>query len=126
MNVKKELARRIVSDFHSPDAANKAAEDWAKQFQKDEVPDVIEEVAVSFSEVEWKSTEAAGQLCIRLDRLLVKTGLSDSATDAARKMKQGAVRVGDKVEAGPHIAILGLPAKLRLRVGRKIKVAVIT
>src|SRR3982750_2263987 len=126
MNVKKELGRRIVSDFHSSDVATKAAEDWAKQFQKDEAPDAIEEVAVSFSEIEWKSPESAGQLWIRLDRLLVKARLADSATDAARKMKQGAVRVEDKVETGPHIAILGLPAKLRLRVGRKIRLVVIS
>src|SRR3954451_19300210 len=72
MNVKKELGRRIVTDFHSSDVATKAAEDWAKQFQKDEAPDAIEEVAVSFSEIEWKSPESAGQLWIRLDRLLVK------------------------------------------------------
>src|ERR1700704_1150014 len=31
MNLKKELARGIVADFHSAEAAAKAAEDWAKQ-----------------------------------------------------------------------------------------------
>jgi tyrosyl-tRNA synthetase len=126
MNVKKELARRVVSDFHSPDAAAKAAEDWAKQFQKDEVPDIVEEVAVSYGDVQWMGAEAAdGKIWIRLDRLLVKVGLADSATDAARKLKQNAVRVEDKAVSDPHIAVLGLPAKLRLRVGRKIKVAAI-
>ncbi len=42
MQAKKDLARRIVGDFHSPDAAAKAGEDWAKQFQKDEVPEDVE------------------------------------------------------------------------------------
>jgi tyrosyl-tRNA synthetase len=127
MNVKKELARRIVSDFHSPDAAVKAAEDWAKQFQKDEAPDAVEEVAVEYGEVQWTGAEAAdGKLWIRLDRLLVKSGLADSATDAARKLKQNSVRVEAKVESDPHIAVLGLPARLRVRVGRKIKIAVIS
>ena len=82
-----------MSDFHSPDAAAKAADDWAKQFQKDEVPDVVEEVAVSYGDVQWTGAEAAdGKLWIRLDRLLVKIGLADSATDAARKLKQNSVR----------------------------------
>jgi tyrosyl-tRNA synthetase len=127
MNVKKELARRIVSDFHSPDAAVKAAEDWAKQFQKDEAPDAVEEVSVEYGEVQWTGAEAAdGKLWIRLDRLLVKSGLADSATDAARRLKQNSVRVEDKVESDPHIAVLGLPARLRVRVGRKIKIAVIS
>jgi tyrosyl-tRNA synthetase len=43
MEAKKDLARRIVTDFHSADAAVKAAEDWAMQFQKAEVPtDVLQ------------------------------------------------------------------------------------
>ena len=42
MEAKKDLARRIVTDFHSAEAAVKAAEDWAKQFQKDEVPEDVE------------------------------------------------------------------------------------
>src|SRR5216684_559720 len=42
MEAKKGLARRIVTDFHSAEAATKAAEDWAKQFQKDEVPEQLE------------------------------------------------------------------------------------
>src|ERR1700758_2806593 len=42
MNLKKELARRIVADFHSRESAQKAAEDWAKQFQKDEAPEELE------------------------------------------------------------------------------------
>src|SRR5450432_4451004 len=32
MTLKKELARSIVADFHSAEAAAKAGEDWAKQF----------------------------------------------------------------------------------------------
>src|SRR5580693_5065957 len=46
MDAKKDLARRIVTDFHSADAAKKTAEDWGKQFQKDQVPDVLELVTV--------------------------------------------------------------------------------
>ena len=42
MQAKKDLAQRIVRDFHSAEAAQKAAEDWAKQFQKDEVPEEAE------------------------------------------------------------------------------------
>src|SRR6267378_2853856 len=41
MAAKKELARQIVADFHSADAAVKAGADWTKQFQKNGVPDSI-------------------------------------------------------------------------------------
>src|SRR6266568_523798 len=51
MQAKKDLAARIVKDFHSEDAAAKASEDWAKQFQKDEVPEDVEEVSASIEEI---------------------------------------------------------------------------
>src|ERR1700676_808069 len=51
MALKKELARGIVGDFDSAEAAAKAAEDWAKQFQRREVPDEIEKVTVQLDTV---------------------------------------------------------------------------
>src|SRR5207247_9766993 len=36
MQAKKDLAARIVKDFHSAEDAVKAGEDWAKRFQKGE------------------------------------------------------------------------------------------
>jgi len=132
MEAKKDLARRIVSDFHSSEAAAKAAGDWARQFQKDEVPTSVEEVPIKFGDIEWSTTEdpgtaiaGKGQLGIKLDRLLVKCGLADSATDATRKLKEGAVRVRDGVEHSPRIYLAELPATLPLRVGKRLKVAVI-
>src|SRR5215472_1188846 len=59
MALKKGLARRIVADFHGAEAGAKAGEDWARQFQKDEVPDQLEEVSVPFTEVAWTSGETA-------------------------------------------------------------------
>src|SRR3989440_8055277 len=41
MQAKKDLAGRIVKDFHSAEAATNAAEDWAKQFQKNEMPETV-------------------------------------------------------------------------------------
>src|ERR1022692_1164289 len=52
MALKKELARSIVADFHSADAATKAAEDWAKQFQKKEVPEDVATVDVDIKKIE--------------------------------------------------------------------------
>src|SRR6201997_3304116 len=42
MQAKKDLARRIVADFHAAEAAAKAGEDWAKQFQKDQLPEDLD------------------------------------------------------------------------------------
>ena len=89
MEAKKDLARRIVTDFHSADAAAKAAEDWAKQFQKDEIPEDIEEVTAS--------VEVNAEGFVRLDKLLARVGLADSVSDALRKLKQKAVKVNGEL-----------------------------
>jgi len=122
MALKKELARSIVADFHSAEAATKAGEDWARQFQKDQVPEDAEEVSVEFAEV--ATTERDG---IHLDRLLVRCGLADSRTDAARKLKQGAVRVEDIVRNHHtyQVNLERLPLRLPIRVGKRIKVAIV-
>ncbi len=125
MQAKKDLARRIVADFYSADAAAQAGEDWAKQFQKDEVPGEVEEIGVVLAEV-GAAPDEQGRVALRLDRLLVKCGLAESTTDAARKIKQGSVRVESVVHKEPRIALNGsFPARLTLRVGKQLKVAVI-
>ncbi len=125
MQAKKELARRIVADFHSADAAVKAGEDWAKQFQKGEVPQDLQEVSVGVEEV-GGSIDASSRALLRLDRLLVKCGLAASATDAARKLKQGSVRIENQVTNDPRIVLTPPPPKrLALRVGKQLRIAVI-
>jgi tyrosyl-tRNA synthetase len=137
MKVKQDLAKRIVTDFHSAEAAEQAAENWAKQFQKREIPHDVEEVTFRISDlvsvphgtVDWSvpGTNVVGPDLpkIRLDKLIVKCGLADSATDASRKIKEGAVRIGDNVETSTHILLESLPATLPLRVGKKLRVAII-
>jgi len=107
MAAKKELARRIVADFHSAEAAAKAGEDWAKQFQKDEVPENIEETEIPENR-------------LRIDKLLARTGLAGSVTDAGRMVKQGAVRVNGTVVNDPAM-VLDISGRPTLQVGRKIK-----
>jgi tyrosyl-tRNA synthetase len=125
MQAKKELARRIVADFHSADAAVKAGEDWAKQFQKGEVPQDLQEVSVAVEEV-GGSVDASSRALVRLDRILVKCGLAASATDAARKLKQGSVRIENQVTNDPRIVLTPPPPKrLALRVGKQLRIAVI-
>ena len=123
MEVKKQLARAIVGGYHSADAVREADEGWARQFQRDEQPEHVEEIAVVASEVGWTDAGAPGSGQIRLDKLLVRLGLADSATDATRKLKQGAVRIGGEAVSAPHLFVGPLPATLVLRVGKRIRAA---
>ncbi|HKU25571.1 MAG TPA: tyrosine--tRNA ligase [Candidatus Sulfotelmatobacter sp.] len=125
MQAKKDLARRIVADFHSAEMATKAGEDWARQFQKDEVPEEVEEVRLNLADVVVSKDEQRGMM-IRIDKLLVKCGLAESATDASRKLKQGSVRVNNLSQKEPHFALTGSPPfRLTLRVGKQLRIAVI-
>src|SRR6266704_1769157 len=68
MQAKKDLAARIVKDFHSAEAATKTGEDWAKQFQKDEVPEGIQTIHISFQEVRWSAEEVPDRPVTDLER----------------------------------------------------------
>ena len=109
MQAKKELARRIVADFHSAEAAAKAGEDWAKQFQKDEVPEDVEEAEID-----------APENRLRIDKLLARMGLVASVSEAGRMVKQGSVRVNGEVVSDPTM-VLDITNRPTLQVGRKIK-----
>jgi tyrosyl-tRNA synthetase len=124
MQAKKELARRIVADFHSADAAGKAGEDWAKQFQKDEVPANVERTEVQSDGLKGIRLED-GRWPVRLDKLLARCGLADSVSDASRKIKQKAVSIDGETEMRLEVP-LPLPTELAIRVGRKIKTVAIT
>jgi tyrosyl-tRNA synthetase len=123
MNLKKQLAERIVSDFHGPEAASHAAESWAKQFQKDEAPEDLPQVAVSYADVAAKSS--ADGNAIKLDKLVLRAGMAESGSDALRKIKANAVRVDGAVQAEPILHI-SIPAEFTLRVGRLMKRVTIT
>ncbi len=141
MQAKKELARRIVTDFHSAEAAAKAGEDWAKlrerELRRGQLPDSIEEIRVPYQKVRTEgapSSDSDSYLWVRLDRLLVICGLADSVTDAARKIKASSVELLQPDEergkpwTSPHLQIVfrGEPAiRLIIRVGKKTKVAII-
>jgi tyrosyl-tRNA synthetase len=146
MQAKKDLARRIVADFHSAETATKAAEDWGKlrerDLQRGKIPESIEVVRIPYEKVKYEKVKEDGAppasgdsyLWVRLDRLLVACGLAESATDAARKIKASSVELlppGEdrgRVCLSPHLPIVyrGEPAvRLHIRVGKKTKEAII-
>ncbi len=115
MQYKKDLAQRIVSDFHGKDAGTQAAEGWAKQFQRDEIPQDLETVTIPFADI-----AATGNNGLRLDKLLAKAGLAESASDGARKVKAKAVRIDGEVKAEPVLHVAP-PIELTVRAGRLMK-----
>ena len=100
MDAKKDLARRIVTDFHSAEAAAKAAEDWAKQFQKDESRRMSKSCGGNVRDVESSEIRT-----VKLDKLLGASGLADSVSDAGRKLKQKPVKLDGEVTDRFHARV---------------------
>jgi tyrosyl-tRNA synthetase len=118
MQLKKALARRIVQDFHGEQAAAAADENWAKQFQKDEVPEDIESQNIAIKDLGVESDGHANPT-VRIDKLILLAGMADSSTDAQRKRKQKAVKINDRV-IEEH-SFTPDTREFVLKVGRKIK-----
>ena len=140
MAAKKDLARKIVADFHSAEAAEKAGKDWAKQFQKDEAPDLLEQITIPISKIMIGSGEAIGiqnappdvhvlsgdrlrpvAILVRVDKLLVEAGLAESASDGSRKVKQRAVEIDGEPVEKPKLAVPSPARPLVVRAGRSMK-----
>ncbi len=127
MQAKKDLARRIVTDFHSAGAAAKAGEDWAKQFQKDEVPEEIEDVDVQIGDVcvetfGPRSAPAvfALDVPIKVDRLLARSGLVSSNSEGMRKIKERATRIDGSLIITP-VFQSSIKQPFVVSVGKKIR-----
>ncbi|HEY1936828.1 MAG TPA: tyrosine--tRNA ligase [Candidatus Angelobacter sp.] len=129
MELKKALARRIVQDFHGEQAAKAADENWAKQFQKDEVPEDVEMQEMQLERYLMSPAWVLSDLqrdgtVVRLNKIVADSGLADSTSDAARKIKQNAVRVDGKVlsESNARLdASIFVNNEFTLQVGRKMK-----
>jgi tyrosyl-tRNA synthetase len=127
MQAKKDLARRIVADLHSAQAAAKAGEDWAKQFQKDEAPEdvIVMEVLPEGSggtALRRLSEPGEDSFPVRIDKLIRQVGLAASNTEGAAKVKAGAVKIDDNT-LGPQDLLVDLPLDrfMILRVGRNVR-----
>jgi len=145
MRAKKDLAKRIITDFHSAQQAQEAEDNWSKQFQKDEVPENLEEVRVSAAEVRFQHrvdlttgtttylpipsmeevlNPAPGtkQDWLKIDKLVFRAGLAASVGEASRKLKERAVKINQKaVEPGIISLVISVPGELVIALGRKIK-----
>ncbi len=91
-DVKFELAREIVARFHSPAAAEQAQRNFTARFQQGAVPaDLLEK------------TLTIGGPSAKLTGILKELGFVASASEATRKIQEGAVRVNqEKIASHAH------------------------
>jgi tyrosyl-tRNA synthetase len=94
LEVKKALARRIITDFHSADAATQAQKDFEAQFRSKGVDPGAQTQEIAVPPQGTEALEIAGvKLGKRLDEWLAALQLAKSKSDAQRQIKAGAVNL---------------------------------
>ncbi len=109
MDLKKKLAMELVTQFHTREAANKAADFFVTTVQHQKLPDDIPT---------FNLPDQATLSTMKLSSLLVASGLAASNGEARRLISQGAVQID-----GEHVGEDGSAADVKagsvLRSGRR-------
>ena len=106
-DVKFEFAQEIVARFHGKDAAQHAADGFIARFARNETPDEIPDVSI----------DSKGR-SLPLPQVLKQAGLTASASEAARMIEQGGVKIdGEKVS--DRALKLARGARVVLQVGKR-------
>lgn len=106
-DAKMRLARAIVSQFHSREAADAAEGEFVKVFQRRELPSDMATVSIPVG-------------CTVAD-FLVQAGLAGSKSDARRLLQQGGVSVDGKVKKVSDGAAAATPGVWRVGPRRFVK-----
>jgi len=108
---KVQLAKLIITDFHSASAADVAEEDFVRRFRNKETPEEVEERALPANDPQgWD-----------LSRMLVTVGLAESKADARRLIQQGGVYVNGERQMTANAVSLYHPGmtSVLLKVGKR-------
>ena len=104
-DLKEKLAFEVVKLYHSAGEAKGAEREFAKVFQKKELPSSIPEVKIS-------------QESMNILDLLVKLGMVSSKSEAKRLVLQKGVRIGSKIQ-GDWQETVKIKKGLVVRVGKR-------
>ncbi len=111
MELKMELGARIAADFHTEAEADAARQAFDREVRQGLEPADTETVDLPPSALADKG--------LRVDKLLAALGLADSVTDAARKLKAGAVEINGNLHK--DLLLTGAAGVLVIRLGKKWK-----
>ncbi len=106
-DLKIDLAKRIIKDYHPAEDAERAEQNFINQFSKGNLPDEIDEIA--FAAGEYKIAD-----------FLVETKMVESKGEAKRLIKGGGTKIdGEKVEhAGIEVSIVA-SGEVLIQVGKR-------
>ena len=105
-DIKVELAKMIVADFHSREAADHAEEEFNRMFRSKQAPEEIEERAIP-----------GGSRTVV--ELLVETQLASSKAEARRLLEQGGVSIQGERASNANAQIEVSEAPVEIKVGKR-------
>lgn len=111
MEVKMNLGRRLVADFHSETDADAAYDAFNREVRQGLEPVDTETVDLP--------ADTSSEKGIRVDKLIAKLGLVGSVSEAGRKIKEGAVEINN--QRVTDLVLNAADALLVIRVGKKWK-----
>ena len=99
-DIKIELAKELIARFHGSAAADSAHQDFIQRFQKNAIPDDIDDVTLTLDETQQG-----------IANVLKEAGLVVSTSEAMRMIKQSAVKIdGEKVSDTKYRCAAGTTA----------------
>ena len=114
-DLKVDLAKRIVADFHSQALADDAEAEFVRRFRNKEVPD----------DVEVKHVQSMYPEGWDLSHLLVTVGLAESKSEARRLIQQGGVSVDGERQTNVNSITWKPGTSSLLKVGKRRFVKVV-
>ena len=119
MELKKRLAREIVTQLHSAEASRDAEAHFERTVQRRELPKEVRTIAISgTAELGELSASATLPVRQRLSDVILQADLASSSAEARRLIDQGAVRVNDE-RVDRNVPASSLKSGDIIRVGRR-------
>lgn len=107
-DLKSDLAKRLVAEFHSPREADRAEEEFIRRFRERQSPASIDTVSIKPAAVRLKLVD-----------LLVQVDLAASKAEARRLISQGGVKLnGERISDAGFELDTGAVQEAQLQVGK--------
>ncbi len=119
MEAKQTLAELIVARYHGTDAGKQARGEFQQKFQAKEFPDEPDK-RVDLKPEDMSERDVVEGSSIKLAKLIAKTGLISSGSEARRLIIQGGIEVDGIKETNPDKLIaFEVNQQRRLKIGKK-------
>ena len=105
-DIKAELAKSIIADFHSKEDAVRSEEEFIRRFRLKEVPEEVEELYEQPGK--WKLVD-----------LLNKNNLTPSKSEARRLIEQGGVQINGERQTQPDCEVDITEEPILIKIGKR-------